>query len=51
MKLWPGIFQVTNCIVNGGNGGFLVAYRITVHRTAKLDGGGISKEYFFPFYL
>ena len=30
MKLWPGIFQVTNCIVKGGNGGFLIEYRITV---------------------
>ena len=29
IKLLPGIFQVTNYIVNGGNGGFLIEYRIT----------------------
>ena len=29
IKAWPGIFQATNYIVNGGNGGFLIEYRIT----------------------
>ena len=23
VKLWPGTFEVTNCIVNGGNGGLV----------------------------
>ena len=54
MELLPGTFQVTNYIVNGGNGGFLIEYRKRRNRHTpycKTRWGGISKEHFVFVYV